>query len=128
MFLLYSPPTLPTGTSIFGSFNCRFSQYLQIFQICVRCDFFCIYVPDISISQVPVIGRRNVYIYFYLFIFFIASKTHTEKKLHRINKLIKRKTKTKKANSEFTHLHGNILTNIKLSYSSANSIYYIILS
>ena len=37
--------------------------------------------------------------------FFIASKTHTEKKkkLHRINKVIKRK----KTNSEFTHLHGN---------------------
>ena len=44
----------------------------------------------------------------YIF-FFTASKTHTEKKkkLHRINKVIKT---TKKTNSEFTHLHGNILT------------------
>ena len=43
------------------------------------------------------------------FFFFTASKTHTEKKkkLHRINKVIKT---TKKTNSEFTHLHGNILT------------------
>ena len=40
-----------------------------------------------------------------------------------INKVIKRK-KNKKTNSEFTHLYGNILTNIKLHYSSANSIYY----
>ena len=40
-----------------------------------------------------------------------------------INKVVKRK-KNKKTNSEFTHLYGNILTNIKLHYSSANSIYY----
>ena len=46
------------------------------------------------------------------FFLFTASKTHTEKKkkLHRINKVIKT---TKKTNSEFTHLHGNILTNNK---------------
>ena len=59
--------------------------------------------------------------------YFIASKTHTEKKqkLHRINKVIKNKKQTKnQTNSEFTHLHGNILTNIKIRYSSANSIYY----
>ena len=63
-----------------------------------------------------------------VFFIIIASKTHTEKKqkLHRINKVIKRKKKVtkKKTNSEFTHLHGNILTNIKICYSSANSIYY----
>ena len=39
---------------------------------------------------------------------FTASKTHTEKKKnYTINKVIKT---TKKTNSEFTHLHGNILT------------------
>ena len=61
-----------------------------------------------------------------VFFIIIASKTHTEKKqkLHRINKVIKRKKNNKKTNSEFTHLHGNILTNIKIRYSSANSIYY----
>ena len=63
------------------------------------------------------------------FFFFTASKTHTEKKkkLHRINKVIKRKNTTQqqqKTNSEFTHLHGNILTNIKIRYISANSIYF----
>ena len=54
------------------------------------------------------------------FFFFIARETHTEekKKLHRMNKVIKRKK-----NSEFTHLQDNT-TNIKLDYSSANSIYY----
>ena len=65
---------------------------------------------------------------FFLLFYFIASKTHTEKKqkLHRINKEIKRKKQKQKkqTNSEFTHLHGNILTNIKIRYSSANSIYY----
>ena len=57
------------------------------------------------------------------FFFFIASNTHTEKKqkLHRINKVIKRKKQ--QTNSEFTHLHGNILTNIKIRYSNGNSIY-----
>ena len=61
-----------------------------------------------------------------VFFIIIASKTHTEKKqkLHKINKVIKRKKTKKKTNSEFTHLHGNILTNIKICYSSANSIYY----
>ena len=66
------------------------------------------------------------------FFFFTASKTHTEKnkKLHRINKVIKRKNQKnttqqqQKTNSEFTHLHGNILTNIKIRYISANSIYF----
>ena len=65
--------------------------------------------------------------FFDFFFFFIASKTHTEKKkkLHRINKVIKtKKQKKTKTNSEFTHLHGNILTNIKICYSSANSKYY----
>ena len=67
-----------------------------------------------------------MYIYIY-FLFFLLQVKHTQKKkIHRINKVIKRKNK--KTNSEFTHLHGNILTNIKLRYSSANSIYYIILS
>ena len=59
--------------------------------------------------------------------FILLQVKHTQKKkLHRINKEIKRKKqKTKKqTNSEFTHLHGNILTNIKIRYSSANSIYY----
>ena len=53
--------------------------------------------------------------------FFIAGKTHTEKKkkLHRINKVIKRKKQI--AN---LHTYMAILTNIKLDYSSANSIYY----
>ena len=68
----------------------------------------------------------------YIFFFFTASKTHTEKKkkLQRINKVIKRKNKKnttqqqQKTNSEFTHLHGNILTNIKIRYISANSIYF----
>ena len=62
----------------------------------------------------------------WVFFIIIASKTHTEKKqkLHKINKVIKRKKTKKKTNSEFTHLHGNILTNIKICYSSANSIYY----
>ena len=69
------------------------------------------------------------YLFYFIFIFyFIASKTHTGKKqkLHRINKVIKTKNKktNKQTNSEFTHLHGNILTNIKIRYSSANSIYY----
>ena len=56
-----------------------------------------------------------------LFFFFIASKTHTEKKknLPRINKVIKRKKKV--AN---LHTYMAILANIKLDYSSANSIYY----
>ena len=44
-----------------------------------------------------------MYIYFYLFIFFIASKTHTEKKLHRINKLIK--TKKQKTQKQIANLH-----------------------
>ena len=68
-----------------------------------------------------------IYFYFIFIFYFIASKTHTEKKqkLHRINKVIKTKNKkNKQTNSEFTHLHGNILTNIKICYSSANSIYY----
>ena len=39
-----------------------------------------------------------------IIIIIIASKTQTEKKLHRINKVTKRKKKT---NSEFTHLHVN---------------------
>ena len=46
----------------------------------------------------------KLFIYLFIFIiFFIASETHTEKKkkLHRTNKVIKRKK-----NSEFTHLHG----------------------
>ena len=60
------------------------------------------------------------FVLFFFCNFFIASKTHTEKKIHRINKVIKKqtnkqKTKTKKTNSEFTHLTGNILTNIKLT-------------
>ena len=57
---------------------------------------------------------------FNFFFFFIASETHTEKKkkLHRMNKEIKRK---KIAN---LHTYTAILTNIKLDYSSANSIYY----
>ena len=70
--------------------------------------------------------------FFYFFYFFIASNTHTKKKqkLHRINKVIKGKKKVtnkvtkEKTNSEFTHLHGNILTNIKIRYSNGNSIYY----
>ena len=61
--------------------------------------------------------------------FFIASKTHTHKKgkkLHRITKVIKRKKKTKQTNKQIANLHTcmAILTNIKLDYSSANSIYY----
>ena len=60
--------------------------------------------------------------FFFFFFFFFASKTHTEKekKLHRINKVIKRKKK------RIANLHTYMakLTNIKLDYSSANSIYY----
>ena len=76
-------------------------------------------------------NRSKKCIYFLTFLFFLlqVKHTHTHKKLHRINKVIKRKkNKNKKKNSEFTRLHGNILTNIKLRYSIANSIYYIILS
>ena len=64
--------------------------------------------------------------FYFIYLFFIASKTHTEKKqkLRRINKVIKQNETKKNINSEFTHLHGNILTNIKIRYSSANSIYY----
>ena len=69
------------------------------------------------------------FIFFILFLFFIFLQVkHTQKrnKNYTINKVIKTKNKTKKkqTNSEFTHLHGNILTNIKIRYSSANSIYY----
>ena len=49
------------------------------------------------------------------------------KKLHRINKVIKRKqNKKKQENKQIANLHTymTILTNIKLDYSSANSIYY----
>ena len=61
-------------------------------------------------------GNLNVY---YFFKFIIASKTHKkEKNLHGINKWIKRK---KIAN---LHTYMATLTNIKLDYSSANSIYY----
>ena len=58
-----------------------------------------------------------IFFIFIFYFFFIASNTHTEKKqkLHRINKVIKKKQQTnKQTNSEFTHLHGNILTNIKI--------------
>ena len=41
-----------------------------------------------------------------------------------INKVIKRKKKRKKPISEFTHLHGNILTKI-LNYVTAVLIPYI---
>ena len=65
---------------------------------------------------------------FFFYYFILLPVKHTQKKkLHRINKEIKRKkqkTKKQRKNSEFTHLHGNILTNIKIRYSSANSIYY----
>ena len=55
--------------------------------------------------------------------FFLLRVKHTQKrkKLHKINKWKKTKKKT---NGELTHLHGNIYKNIKLDYSSANSIYY----
>ena len=44
--------------------------------------------------------------------FFLLQVKHTQKrkKNYTINKVIKT---TKKTNSEFTHLHGNILTNNK---------------
>ena len=81
---------------------------------------------------------RTSFIFYYLFIFFIffilflffilLQVKHTQKKNknYTINKVIKTKNKktNKQTNSEFTHLHGNILTNIKIRYSSANSIYY----
>ena len=80
--------------------------------------FLCFYLPV-----------SNYFVFIPIFtIYFIASETHTEKKqkLHRINKVIKTKNKktNKQTNSEFTHLHGNILTNIKIRYSNGNSIYY----
>ena len=54
----------------------------------------------------------DIFYFFLFFYFFIASETHTkEKKLHRMNKVIKRKKCV-------------ILTNIKLDYSCANSTYY----
>ena len=51
----------------------------------------------------------SIRLFFLLFLFFIASKTHTEKKqkLHRINKVIKKKKTKTKTNSEFTHLNGH---------------------
>ena len=55
-----------------------------------------------------------------IIIIIIASKTQTEKKLHRINKVTKRKKK-QIAN---LHTYMSILTNIKLDYSSAYFIYY----
>ena len=54
-----------------------------------------------------------------IIIIIIASKTQTEKKLHRINKVAKRKKQI--AN---LHTYMSILTNIKLDYSSAYFIYY----
>ena len=62
------------------------------------------------------------FVFFVFVFFFIASKTQTEKKknLPRTNKVIKRKKK-QVAN---LHTYMAILTNIKLDYSSANSIYY----
>ena len=43
------------------------------------------------------------------FLLLLLQVKHTEKKqkLHRINKVIKRKNNKKKTNNEFTHLHGN---------------------
>ena len=82
---------------------------------------------------------RTSFIFYYLFIYFLfifilflffilLQVKHTQKKNknYTINKVIKTKNKkkNKQTNSEFTHLHGNILTNIKIRYSSANSIYY----
>ena len=69
------------------------------------------------------------FIFFILFLFFILLQVKHKKKKNKnytINKVIKTKKKqtNKQTNSEFTHLHGNILTNIKIRYSSANSIYY----
>ena len=101
-----SPSLLPLGPS----------EVKWLAHKCVRTSFIFYYL----------------FIYFYFFNFnfifyFIARKTHRKKKqkLHRINKVIKTKKKTnKQTNSEFTHLNGNILTNIKIRYSSANSIYY----
>ena len=55
-----------------------------------------------------------------IIIIIIASKTQTENKLHRINKVTKRKKK-QIAN---LHTYMSILTNIKLDYSSAYFIYY----
>ena len=52
------------------------------------------------------------------FFFFFASKTHRKEKNYTINKVIKRK--------RIANLHTYMakVTNIKLDYSSANSIYY----
>ena len=70
---------------------------------------------------------------FFIFIFiFLLQVVHTQKrnKNYTINKVIKGKKKVtnkvtkEKTNSEFTHLHGNMLTNIKIRYSNGNSIYY----
>ena len=49
-----------------------------------------------------------------------------KRKKNRINKVIKRKPKKKQENKQIANLHTYmaILTNIKLDYSSANSIYY----
>ena len=60
---------------------------------------------------------------FFFFIFFIASKTHTEKKqkLHRINKVIKTKNKKKIAN---LHTYMAIYLQI-LKYVTAVLIPYI---
>ena len=44
-------------------------------------------------------------------------------KLHRLNKVIKTKQKQNKQIANL-HTYMAILTNIKLDYSSANSIYY----
>ena len=52
------------------------------------------------------------------------NKNYTINKVIIIIKKVTNKVTKKKTNSEFTHLHGNILTNIKIRYSNGNSIYY----
>ena len=65
-------------------------------------------------SQKPIAFCRlfvvvAIVVFFFFFYLFQVKYTQKRKKLHRINKVIKRKEKRKKkqTNSEFTHLHGN---------------------
>ena len=67
----------------------------------------------------PAFLQGNYGIRHELFIIIIASKTHPKKK-----KITQNKSMNKKKKIANLHTYMAILTNIKLDYSSANSIYY----